>query len=168
MGYVVSSLQQKPWNRIWDICGCLQQEEVQISLKCHGTRVPRCSVLCWNHRRKVRPVSIKEGSMGKEERVTMSDFSFFFHLSRAFILLPWLQIWFLQMPFSAQLPFTPSHIPAYCSEPPPDSSISLNKTCIIFSPGQLSLSSTFNIILPCSFKSGEWLAFLAIPLLSLG
>lgn len=57
--------------------------------------------------------------------------------------------------FSVQLPFTPSHIPACCSEPPPDSSTGLNETCIIFSPGQLALSSAFNIILPCSFKSGE-------------
>lgn len=80
---------------------------------------------------------------------------FFSYLSGAFILLPWLQIWFLQMPFSVQLPFTPSHIPAFCSEPPPDSSISLNETCIRFSPGQLSMSSVFNMILLCSFKSGE-------------
>lgn len=80
---------------------------------------------------------------------------FFSHLSGAFVLLPWLQIWFLQMPFSVQLPFIPSHIPASCSEPPPDSSISLNKTCISFSPGQLSISSVFNMILLCNFKSGD-------------
>lgn len=80
---------------------------------------------------------------------------FFSHLSGAFILLPWLQIWFLQMPFSVQLPFTPSHIPASCSEPPPDSSISLKETRIKFSPGRLSISSVFNMILLCNFKSGE-------------
>lgn len=49
----------------------------------------------------------------------------------------------------------PSHHPASCSEPPPDSSISLKETRIRFSPGQLSISSVFNMIFLCNFKSGE-------------
>lgn len=76
---------------------------------------PACSVLCWNPKRKVSPICIKEGSMGKEEKVMVSDF-FFSHLSGAFILLTWLQICFRWMSCLVQLSYTPLHIPACCSE----------------------------------------------------
>lgn len=128
LGCTIGRIQQKPGNWIWDICGCSQHLEVQISLRCHKIHVPCCSVLCYSPRRKVRPVCIKRGSMGKEKRVTVSDCSFFFHFSGAFVLLPWLQIWFLQTSFSVWFPFTPLHISACFSELPPGLGTCPNET----------------------------------------
>lgn len=67
LGCTIGRIQQKPGNWIWDICGCSQHLEVQISLRCHKTHVPCCSVLCYSPRRKVRPICIKR-IYGKAEK----------------------------------------------------------------------------------------------------
>lgn len=81
LGCTIGRIQQKPGNWIWDICGCSQHLEVQISLRCHKTHVPCCSVLCYSPRRKVRPICIKR-IYGKAEKGHSVRLLLFFPLLR--------------------------------------------------------------------------------------